>query len=207
MKQWGVGVQWANLVALTYTTYNQTESWDARKNLTCSEPGCANPEDRVWEPVATALWTDAGAGSGSEGSEGSRCTVVAEIAFDSELHSKYGAPLQAYIRYAIDGNASRISVDLLWFNKTATRLPESLMVDFRPSKDPSPSAPNTVLGWEYDILGEWVAPTEVASGGYEPVSTRDLVWGALCASRHCPRWRRQQGPTGPNGPRSHDHEP
>lgn len=36
------------LMRLSYVTYSKLESWDAKVNLTCSEAGCPNPVDAVW---------------------------------------------------------------------------------------------------------------------------------------------------------------
>ena len=39
--------------------------------MTCTQPGCANPEDKVWQPTLTALWHNGTSRKGSQGgSEG-----------------------------------------------------------------------------------------------------------------------------------------
>ena len=135
------------LFDLTYVTYNKKETWDQKKNLTCSEAGCANPEDAVWRPQLEAVFSNAS-------TEATVCRVVTHATFPTTLRSKYGAPSDVYMEHIITPTA--VSTTLSWFGKTATRLPESFMLSFAPS----------LLGheWQMDILGEWVGPTEVGNG-------------------------------------------
>ena len=142
------------LFAIEYTTYNTKELWDTKKNLTCSEPGCPNPEDRVWVPALAGLWANTTASS--TGQE-QACAVVAHLKFDAELHQKYGAPLSIYVEYTLRGTGS-LSVDarVTAMNKSVTRLPESLTIKF--------GVPMPGIGSQYDVLGEWVGPEEVGAG-------------------------------------------
>ena len=56
---WGGGPRTPPLLQLVYVTYNELETWDTKANLSCSEPGCANPTDAVWRPRLAALWHNA----------------------------------------------------------------------------------------------------------------------------------------------------
>jgi len=159
----------ATLFALTYTTYNKMEPWDARVNMTCSEPGCANPEDRVWRPRLTALWHNGSAVN----STGGACRVVAELAFDDEAHRKYGAPLRTLTEYTL--GASGLGASVTWWNKSATRLPESLMMGFAPPR-------RAGYGWAMDVLGEWVRPDEVLGQGGTAQLQRGIWRGARYTS-------------------------
>ena len=88
--------------------------------------------------------------------ENHRCHVVTKSEFDSHLHTKYGAPLTVFFEHVIHHN--RVETTLQWFNKSTTRLPESLVLSFRPNKD------NHSV-WESDVLGEFVGTHEVAIFG------------------------------------------
>ena len=150
-ERWTSGAN-ASLMALTYVTYNTMETWDGKQNLTCEEEGCANPEDRVWVPTLVDVWHNCSSGlrhslnTGSGGGvreggateatvegDGTTCRVVSHSQFDPSLHAKYGAPLDVFVEYVLDPEDASVTASLLWFNKTTTRLPESLMLGFRPN--------------------------------------------------------------------------
>lgn len=159
------------LFDLTYTTYNTMELWDTRKNLSCEYSGCANPEDRVWYPTLDAVFTNASVDSHERrGDAGTgRCTVVTRVQFKPSLHSKYGAPLTAFVQYSlISGDAdapSRVDATLTLVNKSTTRLPESLMLGFRLADGDGEAYKNTdATQWELDVLGEWVRVGDVGNG-------------------------------------------
>ena len=185
----GGGAAGLGLLELSYVTYNtSTESWDGRANMSCSEPGCANPESRVWSPLLGRVWRN---GTRRESttvmSSGgtSSCRFVAELLFAPALSAKYGAPTHATVELVLDPTSRSMEASLVWYNKTATRLPESLMVSFRPAAAAAAaaSAANAaeaeaaeafttpaaaVAGeWELDILGGWTSPYDVGGGTTE----------------------------------------
>ncbi len=129
------------LLGLRYKTFNASEQrWDPRQNMTCAQPGCANPESRVWTPSLTGLWTDCApelcrqknnmSSSGAVLCGTASCRTVAKLTLPVEAHTKYGAPSTAYLDIHIEGDG--INATLTWINKTATRLPESIMLHFEP---------------------------------------------------------------------------
>jgi len=72
----------------------------------------------------------------------------------------YGGAQQLWSHFVVSVNSSSISIDitLQWFNKTATRLPESHYFTFNPRV----SSPDQ---WKMDKLGELVSPLEVVLNG------------------------------------------
>ena len=155
----GTGARWASnsstLVELTYVTYNKQEPWDTRQNMSCAEPGCANPEDRVWRPRLVAVRSN---GTADVSARDRACHIVVELEFAEEASAKYGAPSRAFATYTIKPSLRSAAVALTWFNKSTTRLPESLMLAFRPPRQDG-------FAWAMDILGSWVRPDEVLGKG------------------------------------------
>ena len=102
-------------------------------------------------------------------------------------HLEYGAPNELIINVTVtrSGIALELLVELQWFNKTATRLPEASFMSFTPlvphpnSYHPPDSANSSTSGsggWEMDVLGYPVSPMSVAANG-----TRHLhaVWDGV----------------------------
>ncbi len=179
------GRDWASrnetLFALTYVTYNLWEKWDQKANLTCAEPGCANPEDKVWAPTLASVWHNCSAGR-DDGVGG--CRIVTNLRLDPRCHAKYGAPTAVAVEYVL--RAGEVSVSLQWFDKRTTRLPESVMLSFFHRSDT----------WSLDVLGRWVTATGVAAGTTNPwqravwtgarVDDGSLVVESLDAALACP---------------------
>lgn len=158
------------LMQLSYVTYNKLESWDTKLNLTCSEPGCPNPVDAVWHAQVSELYTNASESARSASLPGV-CMIVAKSVFSNHLHEDAGAPSTVWTTFTLTPQTRSVSVELSWVDKTTTRLPESLMLDFRPL------APRSGYGWGMDILNETVRPNETASGTTNQVTT---AIGQLC---------------------------
>jgi len=157
-----------DLLQLSYVTYDENHStWDPRPNMTCSEPGCANPKAAVWLPSLKRVWSNSTSGSRNQdrvddvGAAAKSCSIVIELAFEPLLHINYGAPTTAYVELELAPANRSLSAALVWFNKTATRLPESIMASFRPKSPSEEQHPNA---WELDILGGWTSPYDVGSG-------------------------------------------
>lgn len=149
-----------DLFQLTYVTYNEsTETWDPRQNMTCEQEGCANPESRVWVPETRSVHTNC-----TTDSDFSSCVVVAQASFDPHLHDKYGAMTDVFVEYTLYASGTNtISVDMSWFDKRTTRLPESVMLSFRPTA--SSAFSDETYGWAIDVLGSWVSTEDVSVFG------------------------------------------
>jgi hypothetical protein len=84
--------------------------------------------------------------------------VVAVLRLPREVCRQAGAPHEVLLRYSFPRAKSEIGVELLWFGKPATRLPEAAWLSFDP-KVPSPEA------WQMEKMGEWISPLKVCSRG------------------------------------------
>ncbi len=86
--------------------------------------------------------------------------------------ANYGAPTDVWVTYTATKGTPTMSVDLQWFNKTATRLPEFFMFDFVP-------APQAGFSWSMDKMDSPVSPLEVVWGGSQ---LQHGVWGGVTYS-------------------------
>jgi len=169
--------KWADpnslIARLMYTSFNESDfnymtgyyggnaGYD-KYNSTCGQPGCANPVDAQWPSTMTALyWSQ------------STCSGVVVLQSAPLANSYYGAPVTSYYGFMIVQNANGAALYLnvtLW-NKTPTRLPEQMMVEFRP-----PLALG--LDWQMDKLGSWVSPMDVILNGSQ---YQHAVWSGIRA--------------------------
>ena len=77
----------------------------------------------LWRPSRTQAFVD-----------GSNCSVWMHLEFPEALVQDYGAPEKLWLGYNFSANGrTHADVQLLWFNKTATRIAESFMFEFTPS--------------------------------------------------------------------------
>ena len=117
----------------------------------------------ITAPTLTKLWVKH-AGSGSD-----VCEFAAELAFSTEASTECGAPTVAWVNISItaspasDGAAASAAgpsaeVVMGLFNKTQTRLPEAMFLQFQP-------ADQTGGKWYANKLGEWISSTEIVDGG------------------------------------------
>lgn len=87
--------------------------------------------------------------------------LLARLAFqDSEAVASGRAafPEEIYLEYTLPSNEAVVHIDVSWFGKPATRMPEALWLTFHP-KDASPD------GWSMDKSGETISPSDVVVGG------------------------------------------
>jgi len=71
---------------------------------------------------------------------------------------RYGAPRELELSYTFSSARPEIAVELCWFDKPASRLPEASWLSFSP-------AVGSAGRWQMDKLGCWVSPLEVIPGG------------------------------------------
>jgi hypothetical protein len=86
-----------------------------------------DPKHRELSPILSTLWQKTTPGGG--------CSFFVEGTFSEEVHTLAGAPASVWtaIELDIDGGQLELNFEFLAFNKTATRLPESIMVQFNPA--------------------------------------------------------------------------
>ena len=101
------------------------------------------------------------------------CNFVAQLELDSDAHVLYGAPAVIEVQFAINSSPDEdepvIQVELVWQNKTATRLAEAMFMSFQPNV-PNPS------NWTMDVLGFPVSPLQVVANGTRHIHA---VWDGV----------------------------
>lgn len=125
----------------------QNNGW-AREDFTKPGMESAAPISCFWQPKVTECYTR---------------KVVDETRFlfhlagDPKSVEDYGCPRDFWLEYAfVTGQA--IQIELQWFNKSASRLPEALWFSFVPSLAGSGD-------WRIDKLGQEVSPLDVVPFG------------------------------------------
>ncbi|XP_070532504.1 uncharacterized protein [Ptychodera flava] len=111
----------------------------------------SKPESRQWIPKATEIW---------QKQDGS-CSFLTKLVFtDSRSWKNYGSPQSIWIQTDVSMKDGKQGVDLTvqYFNKTSTRLPESLMYNFFP-------AAMSGYQWQLDKMGRAVDPMNVVLNG------------------------------------------
>jgi hypothetical protein len=86
--------------------------------------------------------------------------VIAEALFDEDLVRNAGAPASVYYDISSPPDSTDLFIDIVWENKTATRLPEAVWLSWEASSPAvSPSS------WVMSKLGQWISPLEVMGNG------------------------------------------
>lgn len=159
------GVTWADkehaLLQLKYRSYSPADVTAFLKSYTTwpwmhwvahayGKPGLPNSVlGKVWLPSLAKLYVR---GNGTDS-----CSFLLETAFDPAASAEYGAAAAGWMR--VDVAADMVNASIGMFNKTATRLPESMFVQVRP-------ALRTVAsGWAANKLGAWIASNDVVRNG------------------------------------------
>ena len=83
---------------------------------------------------------------------------VFDLRLPERTRKKYGAPKQVQLVYTFPRQTPAVEIELLWFAKPASRLPEALWLSFAPAV----AAPER---WEIHKLGRWLSPLKVVSRG------------------------------------------
>lgn len=156
------GRQWADanhtLGRFRYVTYSQSDFDEFQREWNnhaddFGKPGMqsASPESKTWEPVVRASWGRI---------QPSGCRFVVELEMPEESKTKYGAPGSVHVTFDAPGaNGNLVDLTLVWRNKTATRLAESMWLSF------IPLATSTSARWQLDVLGYPVDPLDVVERG------------------------------------------
>ena len=84
--------------------------------------------------------------------------VVAQLTMPTALCRQAGAPRTVFLRYIFPRGESAFHLELLWFEKNATRLPEAAWLSFAPRV-------NRPGAWQIEKMGEWFSPLDVCSKG------------------------------------------
>ena len=109
-------------------------------------------KSQQWQPKLTDLLLE-------DTTEGHRILATLQIDDPEALKSGRAAyPQQIYLELVLPDQEPEIELNLSWFRKPATRLPEALWLTF------NPVAANQ-KGWTLDKSGETISPFEVVTGG------------------------------------------
>lgn len=144
-----LGQHGSSLCLLQYSTFTENVFTDRPCNRVF---GGRQGQDKSgakagqWRPVRTAAFVDA-----------SNCSLWMQLEFPDALVQGYGAPEKVWLGYNFSSDSTHSDVQLLWFNKTATRIAESFMFEF------TPSVPGNE--WWMHKLASYVQPQEVVQGG------------------------------------------
>ncbi len=92
-----------------------------------------------------------------------RSTVDAEhllfhLTFPMEAMRHYGAPGDIFLTYSLPAREKSLHIDLQWFNKKASRLPEAYWMSFQPD------APEDCT-WFIEKMGQEIPPLAVVENG------------------------------------------
>ncbi len=115
------------------------------------KPGL-RPEDsqsRLWQPLVKGVFHQSAIGCEH---------LLFHLTFEDKALQQYGAPADVYLQYSLPAHGHRLLIDLQWFNKQASRMPEAFWMSFRPE--------NTLnTAWFIEKLGREISPLEVVENG------------------------------------------
>jgi hypothetical protein len=131
-----------------YIIESQRHGW-AEEDFT--KPGLL-PEDaesRFWQPAVKAVYQRSSADAQH---------LLFHLAFAAEAVRDYGAPGNVYLTNSLPVDGNTLYIDLQWFNKRASRLPEAYWISFQPA------APENSR-WFIEKMGQEISPLEVVENG------------------------------------------
>jgi len=102
-----------------------------------------------WEPVVQAIF---------QKEYPDRFEFLVQLTLNPTTSDIFGAPRMISLSYVFSKNSPEIDINLQWFEKTATRLPEAMWFSF------TPIVPNPKL-WLMDVMGSPVSPYDVVVNG------------------------------------------
>ena len=117
-----------------------------------AKPGLTNSLSQTSFPNVVSMWKD-----------NTNTTFLVQLTFPDEIIEEYGGSKTLWINYTFPlDSPPTILVELEWFNKTATRLPESIWMEFNPILQVTSG---TCSQWKIDVLGYDVDPSKVVDYG------------------------------------------
>jgi hypothetical protein len=149
------------LGAIQYKTYSidDLNHFNLQFNPGCeppcrdfAKPGLTNSSSQTVRPNVISMWRDS-----------INRTFLVEFTFPNEIIEDYGGSETIWVNYTFPSDSSStIYVELQWFNKTATRLPESLWIEFNSIL---PVTSTTCNQWKIDVLGYDIDPSKIVDYG------------------------------------------
>ncbi len=163
-----IGRAWADprhmLALLRYQTFAQADydrfrrQYSINKRTTAiwavpdfTKPGIAasGAESRWWLPSLSGLYH-------TRTATGDR--ILVELALPAEATERYGCPARATLEIYLPDAEPAVYLDLQWFEKPASRLPEALWLSFMPRD-------TIAKGWTLEKMGQKISPLEVVRDG------------------------------------------
>ena len=89
---------------------------------------------------------------------GDSTTLLLKLALPRPICARFGAPREWWLTIVADDDKPALDLDLQWFGKRATRLPEAIWFSFKPKL----ARPNC---WQMDKMGQLISPLETVYGG------------------------------------------
>lgn len=149
------------LAGIVYKTYSNDDfnRFNLQFNPNCgppcgdfAKPGLTKSISQTLYPYVTSMWRD-----------DINRTLLVELTFSDDVIENYGGSKVIWLNYTVPSDSSlTILVELNWFNKTATRLPESFWIEFNPFL---PLLSDKCEQWRIDVLGYDVDPSKVVNYG------------------------------------------
>jgi len=113
----------------------------------------ANPQSRLWKTTLVSLW---------ERSSRDSFSLLAQLSMkENDAHRFYGAPDTVWLKIDLDSSIPQqvwLKLSLSIFNKTSTRLPEALWLNFNPVYQEG-------FQWFMDKLEEWINVNDIIGNG------------------------------------------
>ncbi|HOX28928.1 MAG TPA: DUF5054 domain-containing protein, partial [bacterium] len=116
-----------------------------------SKPGLGKilTEGSRWEFVMRSAWTNEGNGASE---------VLIELSPPASAGETFGCPKRAWTLWRFPAGRDEVELTFSWFEKSASRVPEALWLNFSPS-DVAPGS------WRFEKLGKWISPHDVILNG------------------------------------------
>ncbi|KAK9821791.1 hypothetical protein WJX81_004092 [Elliptochloris bilobata] len=172
------GAQWVGSAkpfgVFTYSTYTEDDysviwdnyayispdTWWFKQDFGKSNCSSAHPRRADTVPQARQVWLQ-------QVSPGS-FRVLVRASMPLELTESAGGPAEVWLDIASLAGDDRLLYDVLWVNKTATRLPEAVWLAFQPSL-----AAADASSWLMQKLGQPVSPLDVIRNGSQAMHAVD----------------------------------
>jgi hypothetical protein len=168
LRNKATGREWAsekNLIALlTYQTLAQEDYSRYRASYVISKADWAQKDfgkpnierfgarREEWQPASAGVRVE-------EAAEAHR--IVIALRFDDGeafTSGRAAFPRHIFVELVLPKAEPVIELQLSWFGKPATRMPEALWLTFNPIAEDA-------KGWQLDKSGEWISPFDVAASG------------------------------------------
>ncbi|CAL8470098.1 g9640 [Coccomyxa elongata] len=141
-----------NVIWDTYQYVQQNADWWFRKDFGKENVSSASPNHSTTYATVQGMWAKQDSADSFE--------FISLVTLPQELVTNVGAPAQVWQWFKSPSTDDRLLYNVLWVNKTATRLPEALWVQFTP--DAKVADPDT---WAMSKLGSLVSPLDVVRNG------------------------------------------